>query len=70
MFDTSKGTKRCIDNVETCPLAEEDEVVACTSEFQLLQREQKKALHEYHINKRKNSRLHMCDDILEVFWAT
>ena len=70
VFNTSKGTKRCIDNVETCPLAEEDEVVARTSEFQLLQREQKKALHEHHINKRKISRLHIRDDILEVFWAT
>ena len=58
VFNTSKGTKRCIENVETCPLAEEDEVVARTSEFQILQREQKKALHEYHMNKRNISRLH------------
>ena len=70
VFNKNKGSKRCIDNVESCPLAEEDEVAARTSEFQLLQREQKKTLHEHHINKRKNSRLHMRDDILEVFWAT
>ena len=65
VFNMSKGAKRCIDNVETCPLAEEDEVVARSSEFQLLQPEQK-----YHINKRTKSRLHMRDDILEVLWAT
>ena len=33
-------------------LAEEDEVAARTSEFQPLQREQKKSLHEYHVNQR------------------
>ena len=70
MFDKSKGSKRCIDNVESCPLADEDEVAARTSEFQLLQREQKKSLHEYHVNQRKRSRLHMRDDILEIFWST
>ena len=70
VFDKSKGSKRCIDNVESCPLAEEDEVAAHTSEFQLLQREQNKSLHEYHVNKRKRSRLHMGDDILEIFWTT
>ena len=72
VFDKSKGSKRCIDNVESCPLAEEDEVAARTSEFQLqwLQREEKKSLHEYHDNKRKISRLHMHDDILEIFWTT
>ena len=70
VFDKSKGSKRCIDNVESCPLAEEDEVAARTSEFQLLQREQNKSLHEYHVNKRKRSRLHMGDDILEIFWTT
>ena len=26
VFDKSKGSKRCIDIVESCPLAEEDEV--------------------------------------------
>ena len=46
VFNTSKGTNPCIDNVETCPLAEEDEVAARTFEFQLLQRQQKKALHK------------------------
>ena len=70
VFDKSKGSKRCIDNVESCPLAEEDEVAARTSEFQLLQREQKKSLHEHHVNQRKRSRLHMRDDILEIFWST
>ena len=59
MFNSGKGTKRCIDNLETCPLAEEDEVAARSSEFQLLQRQQKKTLHEHHINKRKKSRLHI-----------
>ena len=48
--------------MESSPLTEEDEVAARTSEFQVLQREQK--------NKRKKSRLHILDDILEVFWAT
>ena len=66
----NKVSKRCNDNVESCPLAEEDEVAARTSEFQLLQREQKKSLHEYHVNQRKRSRLQMRDDILEIFWAT
>ena len=70
VFEKSKGSKRCIDIVESCPLAEEDEVAARTSEFQLLQREQKKSLHEYHVNQRKRSRLHMRDDILEIFWST
>ena len=70
VFDKSKGSKRCIDTVESCPLAEEYEVAARTSQFQLLQREQKKSLHEYHVNQRKRSRLHMRDDILETFWST
>ena len=61
-----KVSKRCNDNVDSCPLAEEDEVAARTSEFQLLQREQKKSLHEHLVNKRKRSRLHMRDDILEI----
>ena len=55
VFDKSKGSKPCIDIVESCPLAEEDEVAAHTSEFQLLQREQKKSLHEHHVNRRKRS---------------
>ena len=38
---------------ESCPLAEEDEIAARTSEFQLLQREQKKSLHEYHVTKER-----------------
>ena len=41
-------------------------MIARSSEFQLHQRQQKKAPHEYHLNKKKNkSRLHMRDDILE-----
>ena len=47
VFENSKGSKRYIDIVESCPLAEEDEVAARTSEFQLLQREQKKSLTSY-----------------------
>ena len=69
LFDKSKGSKQCNDNVESCPLDGEDEVAARTSEFQLLQREQK-SLHEYHVNKRKRSRLYIRDDILEIFWTT
>ena len=65
-----KISKRCNDNVESCPLAEEDEFAAHTSEFQLLQREQKKSLHEHHVKKRKRNRLHMRHDILEIFWTT
>ena len=41
LFDKSKGSKRGIDNVESCPLAEKDEVAVRTSEFQLLRREKK-----------------------------
>ena len=70
VFDKSKGSKRCIDIVESCPLAEKDEVAARFSEFQLLQRRQKKSLHEYHVNQRKRSRLHVRDDIIEIFWST
>ena len=55
VFDKSKGSKRCIDIVESFPLAEEDEVAAPTSEFQLLQCEHKKSLHEHHVNRRKRS---------------
>ena len=54
VFDKSKGSKRCIDNVESCPLAEKDEVS-----------EQEKSLHDYHVNKRKRSRLHLRHNILE-----
>ena len=56
--------------MEPCPLTEESEVAGRTSEFQIIQRQQKHALHEYHINKRKRSKLFMRDDILEVFWST
>ena len=70
VFNTTKGSKRCIEEVELCPLTEESEVAARTSAFQLIQRQQKQATHEYHINKRKRSRLHMRNDILEVFWST
>ena len=70
VFNTTKGSKRCIEEVESCPLTEESEVAARTSAFQLIQRQQKQAMHEYHINKRKRSRLHMRNDILEVFWST
>ena len=52
------------------PLSEESEVAGRASEFQIIQRQQKQALHEYHINKRERSKLHMRDDILEIFWAT
>ena len=69
VFNTTKGTKRC-EEVESCPLTEESEVAGRTSEFQLIHREQKKAMHEYHIHKRKRSKLFMRDDILEVFWST
>ena len=70
VFNTTKGTKRCIEEVESYPLTEESEVAGRASEFQSIQRQQKQALHEYHINKRKKSKLHMRADILEVFWST
>lgn len=69
VFHMTKGIKRCIDDVESCPLTEENAVATHTSAFQLIQRQQKKAMHEYHINKRKRSKLHMRNDILEI-WAT
>ena len=40
-INKSKESKQCIDDVESSPLTEEDEVAARTSEFQVLQREQK-----------------------------
>ena len=70
VFNTTKGTKRCIEEVESYPLTEESEVVGRASECQIIQRQRKQALHECHINKRKRSKLHMRDDILEIFWAT
>ena len=66
--NTNTGTEHCIVKFERCELAEEDEVNARSSEFQL--RQQKKSLYQYHLNKRKKSRLHMRHEILEVFWTT
>ena len=68
VFNTTRETG--IEDVEICPLTEESEVAESTSDFQLIHRQQKKTLHEYHINKRKRSKLDMHNDILEVFWVT
>ena len=70
VINTTRETERCIEDVEIYPLTEESEVAERTSDFQLIHRQQKKILHEYHINKRKRSKLDMRNDILELFWVT
>ena len=70
VFDKTEAVECGNEFTELLPLTDEHEVVSRMSEFQNIHRFQKRQLHEHHIRKRKLSRLHMRDDISELFWTT
>lgn len=61
--------ERCIKRIASVPLADENEVSLRNTEFQIVNKMQKRQLHEYHVQKRKKCRLYMRQDIIDAFWC-
>ncbi|KAL9977099.1 hypothetical protein ACROYT_G014470 [Oculina patagonica] len=68
VFSTLKSTHRCLEHLANTRIVEEDEIASRSSEFQEENRAQKRALHEYHLS-RKRCRLFLRQDIFDAFWS-
>ena len=67
VFDKERRTDGCIENIPSTTLVEEHEIANRCTEFQNIDRFQKRKLHEHHI-QRKSCRLLMRQDIIDAFW--
>lgn len=68
VFSTLRRTNRCLEHLANTPIVEEHEIASRSSEFQEVNRAQKRVLHEHHVS-RKRCRLRMREDIFEAFWT-
>ena len=63
-----KDARGCLVNVPATSLVDEEDMASRSSEFQEVNRAQKRALHEHHLS-RKRCRLRMRQDIFDAFWT-
>ena len=68
VYNNRRRTQGCVVNVPTTSLVDEEEIASRRSEFQEVNRVQKRALHEHHLS-RKRCRLRMRQDIFDAFWT-
>ena len=68
VYNNLRRTQGCLVNVPATSLVDEDDMASRSSEFQEVNRAQKRALHEHHLS-RKRCRLRMRQDIFDAFWA-
>ena len=67
VYDKKASTEGCLEDASHSSLVDEDEIALRISEFQLINQNQKRVLHEHH-KHRKRCRLHQRQDINDAFW--
>ena len=67
VYDKEASTEGSLEDASHSSLVDEDEIATRISEFQLINQNQKRVLHEHH-KRRKRCRLHRRQDIIDAFW--